>query len=120
MPKLVGAPVSDVAPYGDEIAVLALPYADDTAVPMEENWPLTACAVDAIEPETPAAPVAMDDVAPAVRVGQIDVRVPGVDVQPTIETTDPPIARTQRNCPSWIRLADLLNALRNPGDSTSV
>lgn len=97
VPKLVGSPDSDVAPKGDEIAVFALPYADDTAVPMEENWPLTACVVDAIESVTPVAPVAIDEVDPAVRVGQIDVRVPGVEVQPTIETIDPPNTTTQRN-----------------------
>lgn len=97
MPKLVGSPVSDDAPNGDEITVLALPYAEDTAEPTEESWPLTACVVDAMEPVAPAAPVAMDEVDPAVRVGQMDVRAPGVVVQPIIETADPPNATTQRN-----------------------
>ena len=50
-----------------------------------------------MEPVTPAAPVAMDDVDPAVRVGHMDVRVPGVVVQPIIETTDPPNDTAQRN-----------------------
>ena len=39
---------------GEVIAVLAFPYAEDTAVPMDEIWPFIALVVDAKVPDTPA------------------------------------------------------------------
>ena len=77
------------------MAVLAFPYADETAVPIDENCPLTAWVVDAMEPVTPAAvpaPVANDDADLSVRVGQMEARAPGVDVQPEIENAKLTIA----------------------------
>ena len=39
---------------GEVIAVLAFPYAEETAVPTEEIWPFIALVVDAKVPDTPA------------------------------------------------------------------
>ena len=81
--KLTGSPVSVVGENGEVMAVFAFPYAEETAVPIDENWPLTACVVDAREPVTPVGePVANEVADPAVRVGQMDARAPGVAVQP--------------------------------------
>jgi len=85
------APDSVVPLNGEVTAVLALPYADETAVPIDENWPLTVCAVDASVPETPfPAPEESEVGEPAVRVGQIEGRLPGVEVQPVNENAKPP------------------------------
>jgi len=91
--KLTASPVSVDGENGEVMAVFAFPYADETAVPIEENWPLTACVVDAREPVTPAVVPDANDVAdPAVRVGQMDVRDPGVEVQPEMDSARPATA----------------------------
>jgi hypothetical protein len=60
------------------MASLAFPYAELNAVPTVDNCPLVFDA----QPESPDEGGATD--ASEVRVGQIEVRVPGVVVQPRL------------------------------------
>lgn len=66
---------------GDVMAVLAFPYADETAVPIVENCPFTAFVVDASDPATPAPGAASP---PIFRVGQMDDFIPGEVVHPNV------------------------------------
>lgn len=68
---------------------------------MLDNCPLTAWVVEVSEPVTPAAVPAAIKGALAVRVGHMEVRVPGVDVHPTVDTPTPVITAMQR---VWLRL----------------
>ena len=76
---------------GAVIAVLALPYAEVTAVPIEENCPFTALVVEASVPPTPGEVVTSE---PTFWVGQIDDFTPGDVLHPfAIETESAPKAR---------------------------
>jgi hypothetical protein len=66
---------------GEVMAVLAFPYAEETAVPIVENCPFTALVVDASVPATPAPGAASP---PIVRVGQMDDFIPGDVVHPIV------------------------------------
>jgi hypothetical protein len=65
---------------GEVMAVLAFPYAEETAVPIDENCPFTALVVDASVPATPVLGVFSP---PILRVGQIEDFIPGDVVHPT-------------------------------------
>ena len=63
--------------------------------------------MEASEPVTPAAVEGV----PAVRVGQMEVREPGVEVHPNMDSPKPPITTVQRTWLSWRRIAERCEAL---------
>lgn len=88
---------------GEVMAVLALPYAEETAVPIVENCPFTAFVVDASVPATPAVGAASP---PILRVGQMDDFIPGDVVHPIVVVVR---TATQNVSLNGLRVASLVS-----------